>query len=200
MKVLLVQCHPLKASLCHHLGERAEAILASFGHELRVLDLYDRAFEPALTAAERAAYYAAGDISAVAAEAADLLWAEGLVIIFPTWWYGMPALLKGWFDRIFAPGVAYDHGAGLKAIRPRLHGLRRALVVTTLGSPWWVDWLVMHRPVRRILKTGVFGLCAPNCRFEMLSFYSAEAASPRRVADFTARLESRLSCWAKAPS
>jgi putative NADPH-quinone reductase len=124
-----------------------------------------------------------------------LLDAEALVLVFPTWWLGFPAILKGWFDRVWAPGAAYDHGADLGPIRPRLDRLRRALAVTSLGSPWWVDRLVMRQPVKRVLKTALLGTCAPACRFEMQSLYKAEQLSARKVETFRGRIHKTLARW-----
>lgn len=118
-----------------------------------------------------------------------------MVLVFPTWWFGFPAILKGWFDRVWAPGVAYDHASDLGPIRSRLGGLRRVLAVTTLGSPWWVDRLVMRRPVRTILKRAIIGACAPKCGFEMLSLYEAEKASQAKVGRFMDRVRAQLRAW-----
>jgi putative NADPH-quinone reductase len=150
----------------------------------------------ASTQGERQSYYApAFDGAAVQSEVAQLLDAEALVLVFPTWWFGFPAILKGWFDRVWAPGVAYDHASDLGPIRPRLHRLRHALAVTSLGSPWWVDRLVLRQPVRRVLKTALLGTCAPACRFEMLSLYQAERLSPAAVERFCARITRTLASW-----
>jgi len=196
MKCLLVVAHPLPDSLCAHLAQRAATVLAAAGHEVVREDLYAEAFEPALTAGERQTYYAADyDHRAVAGQVARLLEAEALVLVFPTWWFGFPAILKGWFDRVWGPGIAYDHADDLGAIKPRLHKLRRVLAVTTLGSPWWVDRLVMRRPVRRVLKTAILGTCAPACRFDMLTLYQAEKLAPAAVAGFCERLERVLGRW-----
>ncbi|MDR2240711.1 MAG: hypothetical protein LBE33_09735 [Zoogloeaceae bacterium] len=73
--------------------------------------------------------------------------------------------------------------------------LRRALCVTSLGSPWWVDRLVMRQPVKRILKTALLGACAPACRLEMLSLYQAERLNPAQVQAFCARIERVLRGW-----
>jgi putative NADPH-quinone reductase len=159
-------------------------------------DLYAQGFAPALTATERASYYGPGyDRAAVAGEVARLLEAEALVLVFPTWWFGFPAILKGWFDRVWGPGIAYDHADDLGRIRPRLARLRRVLAVTTLGSPAWVDWLVLRRPVRRVLKTALLGTCAPGARFDMLSLYKAEKAAPQAVAAFAERVARAIGGW-----
>lgn len=137
---------------------------------------------PRLTSDERASYYApAFNASQIAAETKQLAKAELLVMVFPTWWFGLPAILKGWVDRVFAPSVAFAHGTDFGPIAPLLTNLRHVVVVTTLGSPWWVDWLVMRRPVRRILKSALFRACAPRAGFHMHALYGAEAPQPDRV-------------------
>jgi len=196
MNCLVVIAHPLRESLCHTLARTAIAALTAAGHELVIEDLYQSRFEPALTADERSSYYRGSfDASAVGAEIERLRAAEALVLVFPTWWFGFPAALKGWFDRVWAPGVAYDHASDLGLIQPRLSKLRHAVAITSLGSPRWVDWLVLRQPVKRILKTAILGTCAPKCRFEMLSLYRAEKLSPTQVEQFGARIESLLARW-----
>lgn len=198
MKCLLVTAHPLADSLCASLAKQAAATLSEAGHEVVVEDLYAQEFPAALTVPERRSYYAGHyDAQAVPDQVARLLETEALVLVFPTWWFGFPAILKGWFDRVWGPGIAYDHADDLGSIKPRLHKLRRVLAVTTLGSPWWVDWLVLRRPVRRVLKTAILGTCAPACRFEMLSLYQAEKPAPEAVARFGERLERTLARWRK---
>jgi len=172
-----------------------EALIGA-GHEVQVEDLYQSGFAPSLTASERMSYYGpAFDAAAVRSQVDRLLAAEALVLVFPTWWFGFPAILKGWFDRVWAPGIAYDHAGDLGPIRPRLHQLRRALAITSLGSPWWVDRLVLRQPVRRVLKTALLGTCAPACRFEMLSLYQAEQLAPAELQSFCSRIRRVLARW-----
>jgi NAD(P)H dehydrogenase (quinone) len=140
MKCLVVIAHPLKDSLCSALAAHAVSTLRSAGHAVDVAHLYNQSFAPALTAPERASYYGAKfDTRHMEAEIAQLKQAQALILVFPTWWFGLPAILKGWFDRVWAPGIAFDHATDLGAIKPLLTQLRTALVITTIGSPWWVD-------------------------------------------------------------
>jgi NAD(P)H dehydrogenase (quinone) len=178
------------------LAASAVQTLSDAGHEVVVEDLYEAGFDPALTAAERASYYGPRyDATAVGAECERLLATEALVLCFPTWWFGFPAVLKGWFDRVWAPGIAYDHADDLGAIKPRLHKLRRVLAVTSLGAPWWVNRLVMRQPVKRVLKTALVATCAPACKFQMLSIHRAERLDAARVEHFSARVASTLRSW-----
>lgn len=193
MNCLLVVAHPLTDSLCRHLAGLAGRELAAAGHSVTVLDLYAMDFDPRLTQAERLSYYAvAHDDSAVLEHAAALRSAEMLVLVFPTWWFGMPAILKGWIDRVFAPGVAFAHGDDFGPIRPLLGNLRRLAAITTLGSPWWADWLVLWRPLPRILRRAVAGACAPRARVDFFSLYSAEKLSADRLRRFEKRMSKAL--------
>lgn len=196
MKCLVVVAHPVVGSLCQWLAQSAVQALTEAGHEVRVEDLYETGFSPSLTVSERASYYDPPfDCAATQSQTERLLWAEALVLVFPTWWFGFPAILKGWFDRVWAPGVAYDHASDLGPIKPRLHNLRRTLAITSLGSPWWVDRLVLHQPVKRVLKTALLGTCAPKCRFEMLSLYKAENLSTHEVEAFASRIRRAIAGW-----
>lgn len=196
MKCLVVVAHPIADSLCHSLAQSAIQVLTEAGHEVEVEDLYQSEFSPSITVRERQTYYVPPfDASSVQAQVERLLSAEALVLVFPTWWFGFPAILKGWFDRVWAPGIAYDHATDLGPIKPRLHNLRRALAVTSLGSPWWVDRLLLRQPVKRVLETALLGTCAPACQFEMLSLYKAERLSTKEVEIFCARIQKALAKW-----
>ena len=196
MKCLVVIAHPLNGSLCHALAKTAITTLKESGHDVVVDDLYASDFSPALTIAERESYYGSSfDSSAVNSRIERLLAADALVLVFPTWWFGFPAILKGWFDRVWAPGIAYDHASDLGPIKPRLDRLERVLAVTSVGAPWWVDRLVMWQPVKRILRIAIIGTCAPHCRFEMLSLYKAEKLAAAEVEVFSARIRKRLLAW-----
>lgn len=185
MNCLVVLSHPLPESLNRLFADAAIEELTAAGHKVTLLDLYASGFDPRLSAAERGSYYGERfDAGALMSHAAALREAEVLVLVFPTWWFGLPAVLKGWVDRVFSPGIAFDHGTDFGPIRPLLYRLRHVVAVTTLGSPWWVDRLVMRRPVRRILKWGVFKACAPKASFAMLSFHAAEKPQPARVMRF----------------
>jgi NAD(P)H dehydrogenase (quinone) len=193
VKALIVLAHPAKTSLSHHFADHVEAALLGRMIAIDRLDLYKECFDPALSQAEREAYYAdTPSLDRLTNDVNGLTNTGILVLIFPTWWFGLPAILKGWIDRTFAPTIAFDHANNLGPIKPRLTNLKSVLIITTLGSPWWVDWLVMRRPVRRILKTAIFGLCAPQAKFNMLSLYNAEKVEASRLQRFTSKITDAL--------
>ena len=155
MKVLLVFAHPEPRSLNGALRDIAIAELVAQGHEVRVSDLYashwksevDRADFPSLSPDERlmpvaASKYAFGGNTLtedVKAEIEKLLWADVLILQFPLWWFSMPAILKGWVDRVFAYGFAYGVGEhnserwGDRYGEGTLAGKRAMLIVTAGG-------------------------------------------------------------------
>lgn len=188
---LLVSCHPLADSLCNHLVDRVKQNFAGQPIEVQHLDVYASEITAPLSVAERQSYFTDNfDASDLGDHMAALQRAEILVLVFPTWWFGMPALLKGWFDRVWAPGITFDHPAVPGGrITPKLSELKHCLVVTTLGSPWWVDRLVVRRPLRRILKWTILRPCAPAARFHMLSLYSVMALKPPRLDRFLHRID-----------
>jgi NAD(P)H dehydrogenase (quinone) len=196
MRCLVVKAHPLSESLCSSMTLRVVEMLQAEGHEVTLEDLYAEKFDAAMTAAERASYYE-GQYStqAVSDQVEHLLSAEAIVLVFPTWWFSYPAILKGWFDRVWAPGVAYDHSPGYGPIKPTLHNLREMVVITSLGAPWWVDRLIMKEPVKRVLKKAIVGPCAPKCRFQMVSVYKSESLTSAQVDEFWLRVKRALSRW-----
>lgn len=155
MKVLLVFAHPEPQSLSASLRDVAIEELAAAGHDVRVSDLYamgwksqvDRADFPALGSGERLLPVAASKkayatdtlTDDVKSEIEKLLWADTLILQFPLWWFSMPAILKGWVDRVFAYGFAYGVGEhsdrrwGDRYGEGTLAGKRAMLIVTAGG-------------------------------------------------------------------
>jgi putative NADPH-quinone reductase len=196
MKCLVVTAHPLAESLCRQLTEHVVNTLTAMDHEALVEDLYAEGFEPALTAAERASYYSDFyDFSNVSQQVERLKQAEALVLLFPTWWFSFPAMLKGWFDRVWGPGIAYDHADDFGPIKPRLDNLRKVLVITTLGAPWWVDRFIMLQPVKRVLKVALLGACTRKSTLKYLSLYSSEKLDEARIAKFKKKIDRALVGW-----
>lgn len=193
MKVLVVHCHPRPQSFSAALRDAVLAGLGKAGHEADLVDLYAEGFSPALTAAERERYHSEGaNLDGIEAHVAKLRAADALVLVYPTWWYGMPAMLKGWFDRVWVPGVAFSLGAG--AIEPRLRNIRRLAVVTTYGSPRWLLWVIGH-PDRKLLGRGLRRLCARGCTLDWLSQTRMDQVPPATLARFRDRVEAHFSGW-----
>ncbi|MFE1317368.1 NAD(P)H-dependent oxidoreductase [Kitasatospora phosalacinea] len=155
MKTLIVHAHPEPKSLNGSLTDHAVAVLRSAGHEVRVSDLYamgwkatadaadygPHASSPLRVARDSGRAFDAGELTAdVRAEQEKLLWADTVILQFPLWWYTMPAILKGWVDRVFTHHFGYGVGEhsdteyGERFGEGTLAG-RRALLSVTVGGP-----------------------------------------------------------------
>ncbi|MGE7418744.1 NAD(P)H-dependent oxidoreductase, partial [Methylobacterium tarhaniae] len=165
--------------------------LHAAGHRVEVIDLYAEGFDPVLSADERSSYYDRSiGTDAVARHITALRNAEALVFVYPTWWFGMPAMLKGWIDRIWLPGIAFRLG-GPNVLQPLLTHIRSITVVTTYGSPRWLLWLVGW-PDWRLFRRGIRTLCAPRCRLNWLALTNMDGCTLDARQRFIARVRRRL--------
>ncbi|MGL4976248.1 MAG: NAD(P)H-dependent oxidoreductase, partial [Bosea sp. (in: a-proteobacteria)] len=117
MRALVVYCHPVPESFTAAVRDRVLAGLAKAGHETKLLDLYAMEFNPVLGAQERRDYHTPGlNEEPVAEHLEALKWCEMLIFVYPTWWYGLPAMLKGWLDRVWVPHATFKIPEPGKAI------------------------------------------------------------------------------------
>jgi putative NADPH-quinone reductase len=194
--MLVVYCHPCAESFAAALRDTALASLRAAGHEIRLIDLYAEGFDPVMSADERRGYHTAGENEKPVAEhLAGLRWCEGLIFIYPTWWYGPPAMLKGWLDRVWIPHATFGMPEPGKPIRAVLTDIRLLGVISTLGSPWWWWTFGVGAPGRKMLLRGLRPLVARRCRTFWLGLHemdSATAARRQRFLDMVARKLSTL--------
>ena len=131
MNVLVVLAHPVRESFNRALLGAVQAGLADAGHTIRTADLYEEGFQPAMIEADFAQFRGEPLSPAIQAEQARVEWSDALVFIFPLWWWSMPAMLKGWIDRVMSYGFAWDDPSD-----PDSGGLRhrKILVIVTAGA------------------------------------------------------------------
>ena len=192
MRILVIYAHPVDTSFVAALRDAVLKGLGAHNHETRVLDLYKQNFEPRLSAEEHRVYLdETQNQNTVAEHIALIRWAEGLVFVFPTWWYGLPAILKGWLDRTLAPGVAFTLDEKGGNIRPGLTHIRLIAGVTSCGSPWWFAKYV-GEPHRRILMRGIAALCARRTRKIWLAKFNMDQAEKSALARHLQKVEQRF--------
>ena len=194
MKLLLVFCHPDPDSYGAALRDTAVQTLQAAGHDLRQIDLYAEGFDPVFTRAEKQTYLTdtARNIEGVAAHVEALRWAEGWVVIYPTWFYGAPAMLKGWLERVWLPGVSFRIAtAKQRTIGGELGNIRLFVGITTSGSPWW--WLkVIGDPGRSLFMKGLRPLYAKGCRMKWVQLFNMNHVTAQDRDRFLARLRQTL--------
>jgi NAD(P)H dehydrogenase (quinone) len=186
---LVVVAHPRPEGFAHALAERAAGGLQAAGSDVEVLDLYGLGFRAAMSAAERAAYH--GDepiLDPMVAEHARLLRsARVLAFVYPTWWSGLPAILKGWLERVMVPGVAFrfdDRGR----VRPALTGVGTIVGVSTYGSSKAYVRAINDNG-RRTLTRALRMSCGPRTRTRWLGLYGMDTSTETQRADFLASVE-----------
>ena len=131
MKVLVIYTHPNPESFNHAVLENVLKGLKESEHEVKEKDLYKLAIKNTLDKKDFEALLSGDVPDDIQIEHKDISWAEALIFIYPTWWYGRPALLKGWIDRVWSNNFAYEY------VDNKAKGLlkhNKALIITTLGA------------------------------------------------------------------
>ena len=194
MKVNVVYAHPADDSFNASLHQRLLHTFRARGDEVIDFDLYAMKFDPAMREDEWRGHEEPlpppRDLE-VYVEA--LTWADACVFCFPTWWCGMPAILKGYFDRVWRPGVAFDVPPNGGLIKPALRNIRRMGVVTTGGSPWWYTRLLTQDPARKVLLRGLKTTCCGiGVKHLYLAQHSIYDISPDAREKFALKVEQRF--------
>lgn len=192
MLAVVVVAHPSSASLTHAAAARAEAGLQAAGHEVVVLDLYAVGFRAAMSAAEREDYHGEVPITdpVVAEHAALVSRAATLVFVYPTWWSGLPAMLKGWLERVMVPGVGFVLNERGK-VRPGLTNVGRLIGISTYGSPRFAVRAINDNG-RRTISRALRLSCGPRTRTQWLGLYAVDTATDDQRQDFLDSIERTL--------
>ena len=142
MKTLIVFTHPHEGSYCYAIMDAAKKGLKKGGHECKTINLDKDRFDPVMRAKDLKAFTELGRGETAALSELDpavlrykkkLEWAERLIMIFPIWWMSMPAMMKGFVDKVILPGVAYEMEEG--RLKSRLRNLREVTVISTMNTP-----------------------------------------------------------------
>jgi putative NADPH-quinone reductase len=193
VKTLVVFAHPVTESFSAVVRDRAVAALEASGDDVDVLDLYAEGFDPYLDAEEWSPDTpSAEERPDLAPHVARLRRANHLVFIYPTWFGGPPAMLKGWLDRVWVAGVAFDKVPGSNRPRARLMHIRRLTVITTYGSTRRVN-VIEGEPGKRLIRRWLRVLCHPLARSRWIALYGMDTADDTARRAFLERVERALS-------
>ena len=157
MRVMVLHAHPVEESFNHALYNAVVETLRSNGHQVDAVDLYAENFNPVMSREGRLGYHDVPEnVTPELKPYVDrLMAAEGLVIVHPVWNYGFPAILKGYFDRVFMPGVSFvlegGDGPDKGKLVPNLKHIKKVVFVTSYGGDRWRTW-IMGDPPRRMAK------------------------------------------------
>ena len=190
MNILVLYAHPVETSFNAGLHRLIVERLTAAGHTIDDCDLYAEDFDPRLMPQERLDYHnqrGAADPASPYVE--RLLRAEALVLSYPVWNYGFPAILKGFFDRVFLPGVSFRLVDG--KVQPSLHNIRKVAAVTTYGGSRFRA-MVMGDPPRRLVKRMLRATIKPGASVSYLAHYSMNLSTDETRAAFMAKVASRM--------
>ncbi|NVK34619.1 MAG: NAD(P)H-dependent oxidoreductase [Rhodobacteraceae bacterium] len=190
MRVLVLFSHPVESSFGAGLHAQVLASLRKAGHEVDNCDLYAEDFDPRLTREERLGYHDLDTNQGSVQGYVDRLQkADALVIVTPVWNYGHPAILKGFFDRVFLPGVSFKMKDG--KVAPCLHNIRKLTVVTTYGGTRQRAFLVGDPP-RKIAKRVLRAIIWPFAPIKYLALYDLNRRTDSERAGFLAKVADEM--------
>jgi putative NADPH-quinone reductase len=186
VRVLVLFAHPVETSFGAELHRAVVARLRAGGHAVDDCDLYAEGFDPVLSREERLGYHAVGaNRGPVAGHVERLMAAEALVLVSPIWNFGHPAILKGYLDRVFLPGVTFALENG--RLVPGPLRLRKLVAVHTYGAKRWMAWLAGDPP-RRVTRTVLGGLLDRRRSARHVALYDMNNARAADRERFLARV------------
>jgi len=193
MKALIVYCHPSATSFNHAVLETVMDELSRAGAEMRVIDLYGEQFQPALTLEDWTEYEDTScNTDRIGPHVESLQWCNALIFVYPTWWFGQPAMLKGWLDRVLVPGVAFTMPCEEnKRFGHTLKHIKHLGVFTTCGASFWLTKLI-GSPGKRILMRGLRALCHERARTAFAAHYRMDFSTPDSRTKHLARVRTKM--------
>ena len=192
MNALVVYCHPIEGSFCSAMRDAAISGLRAAGHSVDVIDLAAEHFNPVMSKSEWDTYQQGnGDIPVGLERDVSLVKAAQIIVfVYPTWWGGLPAQLKGWLERVMLPGTAFVFNENNK-VRPGLRNIRRIHIASTFGSPWLYVRFVNDNG-RRILARAFRLNTSLRTRVSTSSLYAMDTATDQSRKSFLLSLEKKM--------
>ncbi|MEO5805490.1 NAD(P)H-dependent oxidoreductase [Devosia sp.] len=195
MRVHVVHAHPVESSYNRTLFNAVVETLKAKGHEVDALSLYDEDFDAKMSRDERLNYHdIPGNLTPLVKPYVDrLLAADALIFVHPVWNYGYPAILKGYFDRIFLPGVSFtlDSGGDRGRLRPNLKNIQKVMFVTTYGGDR-IRTMIMGDPPRRLARRWAWATFSTRTPPKYLALYDMNNNSPERLGGFIDRVKAEV--------
>jgi putative NADPH-quinone reductase len=154
-KIALILGHPDASSYCGVLAATYAQAAQAAGHDVRFFKLGEVVFDPIL----HHGYHQRQELEPGLQEIQTAItWADHLVFVYPTWWGSMPALLKGFFDRVLLPGYAFNYRKNSSFVDQLLAG-RSAHVIVTMDAPVWYYWFIYKKPGHNQIKKVILEFC-----------------------------------------
>lgn len=157
MKHLVIFTHPYSKSFGRGIVDTIERAVSNNGSEIRIRDLNEIGFDPVLKASDLLNLHSGNYADDIKVEQEHIKWADIITFVYPVWWAGLPAILKGYVDRVFANGFAFKYGeSGPEGL---LNG-KKAILFSTTGFPSDIyEQIGMHKSMQQTSDEGIFEFC-----------------------------------------
>jgi NAD(P)H dehydrogenase (quinone) len=194
LRVLVIFAHPLETSFVSALHARVVEVLRAGRHVVDDLDLYTEKFDPVMSRDGLLRYVdTTANTREVEGYVERLRAAEALVLVFPVWFDGLPAILQGYFQRVFLPGVSVRiDEAGL--FHPNLRNIKRMAAVCAYGEGR-MGVAAKQDPPRHFVRDNIRALIDPKGRFQYLALYNMDFNARARRAAFMKRVTLAFESW-----
>jgi NAD(P)H dehydrogenase (quinone) len=194
LRIFILYANPVAASFGAALHRQVIAALRSRGDENDNRDLYAESFNPVMGEQERMQYHNIElNRTPIAGYADRLLTAGALVLIYTVWNEGFPAILKGFFDHVFIPGVSFTIGSDGAAV-PNLQKLRKLAAVCTYGGNHMTSFL-LGDPPKRVVNRLVRSMPGHAVRCDYLAYYDMDHSKPEQRAAFLEKVKRTFEAW-----
>jgi putative NADPH-quinone reductase len=185
-RALVLYAHPCDDSFAAALRDVVTGTLSKRGWEVDLCDLYAENFNPLLSPAERRGYHDTATNTLPVQDHVDRLRAaQALLFVHPVWNFGFPAILKGYTDRVFLPGITFRIENG--RVRPAMTHIRKLAAVTTYGASR-IRATLAGDPPRRVMSRAFRHACQPDS-FRYMALYDMNRADQAKRADYCARVQ-----------
>lgn len=189
-KAFVLYAHPCPESYAAALHNEVVETLSARGWQVDDCDLYKEGFSPLLSEPERRDYHEEpANIEPVKDYVDRLLAADALILSFPVWNFGFPAILKGFFDRVFLPGVSFKLIDG--KVEPNLTNIKKLAAVTTYGGTR-LRALLAGDPPRNIVTRAVKYVCAPTVKARYVALYDMNRNGPMVLDNHLLRVRAEM--------
>jgi len=190
MRVLLLHSHPVESSYGAALHKQTHESLKKAGHDVDDCNLYAEGFDPVMSRHDRVVYHDYPENTKLVAAYCDRLKAaEALVIVTPVWNFGFPAMLKGYFDRVWLPGISFELVDG--KVESRLRHIRKLGAVLTYGATPFRAW-VAGNPPKKIIKRVIRAQISLTASVTFLAHYNMNQSTQETRERFMQKVKTAM--------
>lgn len=191
MKTVIVYNHPYEKSFCHAILEAAQKGAQQAGHEVDIIDLDKDKFNPVMTGEDLRGFVKHTMVDEMSIDYFNRIkTADNLILIFPIWWEVMPAMMKGFIDKVFFPGSFYGYtesGKGMQTFFPNM----KITIITTMNTPAPVYRFIFGNAIKNALIKGTFRKTGFK-NVKWISFNMVKGSTDQKRKDWLKKVEESI--------